>query len=143
MLVDHVPRLVRTLTEDSPWVAGDPARGRKMLEDRVHSLMLVPLVVRGCALGLVCFYRWGSARGPFEDDDLELAVDLVGRAAVALDNGRRYIRERNTVLALQQGMLPQRFAAPAPWTGPTTWSIPEPAATGPTSFPFPEPAWHS
>lgn len=83
-----------------------------MLEDRVHSLMLVPLVVRGCALGLVCFYRWGSARGPFEDDDLELAVDLVGRAAVALDNGRRYIRERNTVLALQQGMLPQRFAAP-------------------------------
>lgn len=112
VLVDHVPRLVRTLTEDSPWVAGDPARGRKMLEDRVHSLMLIPLVVRGCALGLVCFYRWGSARGPFEDDDLELAVDLVGRAAVALDNGRRYIRERNTVLALQQGMLPQRFAAP-------------------------------
>ncbi|WNO69386.1 SpoIIE family protein phosphatase [Streptomyces sp. AM2-3-1] len=111
VLADHVPRLVRDITEDSAWVGGDPVRGRKMLEDGVHSLMLVPLVVRGCALGLVCFYRWGTARGPFEDDDLALAVDLAGRAAVALDNGRRYVRERNTVLALQQGMLPQRLPA--------------------------------
>ncbi|WP_328891744.1 hypothetical protein [Streptomyces sp. NBC_00316] len=38
-------------------------------------------------------------------------MDLAGRAAVALDHGRRYVRERNTVLALQQGMLPQRFPA--------------------------------
>ncbi|MDX3853105.1 SpoIIE family protein phosphatase [Streptomyces sp. AK02-01A] len=112
VLADLTPRLVRDITEDSPWVGGDPVRGRKMLENHVHSLMLVPLVVRGRALGLVCFYRWATADGPFDEDDLALAVDLTSRAAVALDNGRRYIRERNAVLALQQGMLPQRFPTP-------------------------------
>lgn len=86
-------------------------RGRRMLEERIHSLMMVPLVAHESVLGLVAFYR-RSARGPFEDEDLTLAQDLAGRTAVALDNGRRFVRERNAVLSLQRGMLPQDPPAP-------------------------------
>ncbi|MET7518672.1 SpoIIE family protein phosphatase [Streptomyces sp. NPDC005480] len=113
VLADHKPRLIRTVADDSAWVRGEPVRGRRMLEEGVHSLMLVPLAVRDCVLGLVSFHRWDTARGPFEDDDLALAADLAGRAAVALDNARCYASERNAVLTLQQGMLPQRHLVPS------------------------------
>ncbi|WP_225823686.1 SpoIIE family protein phosphatase [Streptomyces naphthomycinicus] len=110
VLTDHRPRLVPVVDEDSAWVRGDAVRGRRMLEERVHSLMVVPLLVRDGALGLVSLYRW-TDRGAFEDDDLDLAQDIAARAAVALDNARRYARERNAVLSLQRGLLPQVLPA--------------------------------
>ncbi|MFJ5030023.1 SpoIIE family protein phosphatase [Streptomyces sp. NPDC088560] len=108
VLIDHTPRLVPALGEDSPWVQGDPVRARRMREEGVHSLMVVPLLVRECALGLVSFHRW-TADGAFQEDDLTLAQDLAARAAVALDNARRYLRERNAVLTLQRGLLPREL----------------------------------
>ncbi|MFF0791579.1 SpoIIE family protein phosphatase [Streptomyces spiralis] len=110
VLADHEPRLVPVVGEDSAWLRSDPVRGRRMREEGVHSLLAVPLLVRDRALGLVTFYRW-TARGAFEDDDLTLAQDLAARAAVALDNARRYVRERNTVLSLQRGLLPRNLPA--------------------------------
>lgn len=79
----------------------------------MHSLMVVPLLVRDCVLGLVTFHRWDPGLGPFGDGDLSLAVDLAGRGAMALDNAHRYVRERNAVLTLQRGMLPQRLPTPS------------------------------
>ncbi|MEU1534633.1 SpoIIE family protein phosphatase [Streptomyces fagopyri] len=111
VLADRTARLVRTVGEDSVWVRDDMVRGRRMIEDRTHSLMMVPLLVRENVLGLVAFYRWG-ARDSFDDEDLSLAQDLAGRTAVALDNARRFVRERNAVLSLQRGMLPQDLPAP-------------------------------
>ncbi|AVH61604.1 PAS domain S-box protein [Streptomyces dengpaensis] len=111
-LTDHRPRLVAGLDADSAWVRSDPIRGRRMLQEGVHSLMVVPLVVRDHALGLVTFYRW-KPRGAFDDDDLTLAQDLAGRTAVALDNARRYVREHNAVLTLQRGMLPHTLPSPS------------------------------
>ncbi|MGW6359673.1 SpoIIE family protein phosphatase [Streptomyces sp. NPDC055092] len=111
VLADHRPRLVREVGADSTWVRSDVVRGRRMREEEVHSLMAVPLLVRDCVLGLVTFYRW-TARGAFQDDDLTLAQDLVARAAVALDNARRYVRERNSVLTLQRGLVPEHLEAP-------------------------------
>ncbi|MFD8076359.1 SpoIIE family protein phosphatase [Streptomyces sp. NPDC059718] len=113
VLADHEPRLVPRLSQDSAWIGDDPVRGGRMLEERVHSLMVVPLLVRDCVLGLVTYHRWDPDLGPFDDDDLALAVDLAGRGAMALDNAHRYVRERNAVLALQRGMLPQRLPAPS------------------------------
>ncbi|MGW7791025.1 PP2C family protein-serine/threonine phosphatase, partial [Streptomyces tricolor] len=110
VLVDHRPRLVPVVEEDSAWVRADTVRGRRMREERVHSLMVVPLLVRERALGLVALYRW-TDRGAFQRDDLTLAEDLAARAAVALDNAHRYARERNAVLSLQRGLLPQRLPA--------------------------------
>ncbi|MFF2999405.1 SpoIIE family protein phosphatase [Streptomyces sp. NPDC057950] len=111
VLADRKACLVRTIDEDSAWVRDDMVRGRRILEERIHSLMMVPLVARESVLGLVAFYRW-STRGAFDDEDLTSAQDLVGRTAVALDNARRFVRERNAVLSLQRGMLPQDPPAP-------------------------------
>ncbi|MGW1273457.1 ATP-binding SpoIIE family protein phosphatase, partial [Streptomyces sp. NPDC002491] len=40
---------------------------------------------------------------------LALAEDLVSRAAVCVDNARRYTRERDAALALQRNLLPRRL----------------------------------
>ncbi|MFE0090009.1 SpoIIE family protein phosphatase [Streptomyces sp. NPDC058991] len=104
-LTDLQPRLVDAVGADSAWVLRDPARGARILEDRIHSLMVVPLVAQDRVLGIATFYRWG-AQGPFRDEDLTLATELAGRTAVCLDNTRRYLRERNTLMALQRSLLP-------------------------------------
>ncbi|MEU6371839.1 SpoIIE family protein phosphatase [Streptomyces sp. NPDC046909] len=88
------------------WLAQDPARGERVLAAGVHSLITVPLRARGATLGIVSFYRSDKA-APFEDDDLALAQELAGRAAICIDNARRYTREHNTALALQRSLLPR------------------------------------
>ncbi|NUS12329.1 MAG: SpoIIE family protein phosphatase [Streptomyces sp.] len=88
------------------WFAQDPARGERVLGAGVHSLITVPLRARGATLGVVGFYR-ADKTAPFEDDDLALAQELAGRAAICIDNARRYTREHNTALALQRSLLPR------------------------------------
>ncbi|WP_460060941.1 SpoIIE family protein phosphatase [Streptomyces sp. YKOK-I1] len=88
------------------WIANDPARGGRVLAAGVHSLITVPLRARGVTLGVVSFYRCQQP-DPFEEDDLSLAQELVGRAAICIDNARRYTREHNTALALQRSLLPR------------------------------------
>ena len=64
--------------------------------------MLVPLVARGESLGVLAI---GSREpGRYSEDDLALAVELAGRAAVAVDNARlfREVSFRTTVLEAQQ-----------------------------------------
>jgi serine phosphatase RsbU (regulator of sigma subunit) len=65
----------------------------------------VPIRARGAVLGVAGFHRT-EGRAAFEDDDVGLAEELVARAAVCLDNARRYTRERTLALALQQSLLP-------------------------------------
>jgi PAS domain S-box-containing protein len=71
----------------------------------LHTAMVVPVRARGATLGITCFFRRGREE-PFDDDDLRLAVELVDRAAVSIDNARRYTRERNAALMLQRSLLP-------------------------------------
>ncbi|MFE0376514.1 SpoIIE family protein phosphatase [Streptomyces inhibens] len=107
-LRDLRPLLVSPLGPDSEWIRADPVRGRRMLEEKVHSLMLIPLVVRDVPLGLAAFYRWGEL-GPFQEDDLTLATELGRRTSVCLDNARQYVRERNALLSLQRSLLPREL----------------------------------
>ncbi|MFG2786495.1 SpoIIE family protein phosphatase [Streptomyces sp. NPDC048419] len=94
------------LAEAGGWFAQDPKRLERVLAAGVHSLITVPLRARGTTLGVVSLYR--SVRpASFEDDDLSLAQELVGRAAICIDNARRYTREHNTALALQRSLLPK------------------------------------
>ncbi|WP_371583269.1 SpoIIE family protein phosphatase [Streptomyces sp. NBC_01314] len=72
----------------------------------IHSMLLVPLWARGNPLGLAQFCRRRSA-DPFDDDDLLLAQEIVSRAAVNIDNARRYTQERSIALTLQRSLLPQ------------------------------------
>ncbi|WP_257234468.1 SpoIIE family protein phosphatase [Streptomyces sp. JV178] len=94
------------LAEAGGWLAQDPARLERALAAGIHSLITVPLRARGTTLGVVSFYR-SRQPAPFEDDDLSLAQELAGRAAICVDNARRYTREHNTALALQRSLLPR------------------------------------
>ncbi|MEU6253574.1 SpoIIE family protein phosphatase [Streptomyces sp. NPDC047043] len=94
------------LAEAGGWIAQDPERMERVLAAGVHSLITVPLRARGTTLGVVSFYR-SERPAAFEDDDLSLAQELVGRAAICIDNARRYTREHNTALALQRSLLPK------------------------------------
>ncbi|MFJ8050650.1 SpoIIE family protein phosphatase [Streptomyces luteogriseus] len=84
------------------WLAQDPEYTEHLLA-HVHSLIAVPLVARGVVLGVAGFYRAG---GSFGDDDRSLAQELASRAALSIDNARRYTHERTMVLALQRRLLP-------------------------------------
>ncbi|MFD7232817.1 SpoIIE family protein phosphatase [Streptomyces sp. NPDC059881] len=83
----------------------DAARSQKVREHDIHSLIVVPIHARGAVLGVAMFVRTQD-RTPFEEDDLLLAEELVSWAALALDNARRYARERSTALTLQRNLLP-------------------------------------
>ncbi|MEV5243114.1 SpoIIE family protein phosphatase [Streptomyces cinnamoneus] len=71
----------------------------------VHSVMMVPLAARGLVLGLVTLWR-ARCPEPFEEDDLTLAGEFAARAAVCIDNARRYTREHQAALNLQCRLLP-------------------------------------
>jgi PAS domain S-box-containing protein len=89
------------------WAMADPARVASIVGHQIHSLMLVPVRARGATLGIATFVRHRHPE-PFADDDLVLAEEIVARAAVCIDNARRYTREHATALALQHSLLPQR-----------------------------------
>jgi serine phosphatase RsbU (regulator of sigma subunit)/anti-sigma regulatory factor (Ser/Thr protein kinase) len=92
------------------WAARDPVRTQKMVQHGFHSVMVVPLRARGATLGIAIFVRHQRLER-FENDDLVLAEEIVARAAVCIDNARRYTREHATALALQRSLLQRRQPA--------------------------------
>ncbi|MFZ4264092.1 SpoIIE family protein phosphatase [Streptomyces arboris] len=104
-VADLRPRLV-PLTADTPWLAPDPAGGHGLAGTGVHSLIVVPLTLRGAVLGLVSLYRCGAAE-PFDEEDVSLAGTAATRAALAIDNARRYEREHVIASTVQRRLLPQ------------------------------------
>jgi PAS domain S-box-containing protein len=91
------------------WAVGAPGgRESTFLELGLQSVMIVPIRARGVTLGLTTFFR-RRRENPFDQDDLNLAEDLVSRAAVCVDNARRYTRERDAALVLQRSLLPRRL----------------------------------
>ncbi|WP_459647812.1 SpoIIE family protein phosphatase [Kitasatospora sp. Ki12] len=91
------------------WMAVDSRRAAIIRDQGYHSMMAVPLRARGVTLGVAVFYRRSRAdrMERFGQDDLLLADELAARAAVAIDNARRYTRERETALSLQHSLLPR------------------------------------
>ncbi|MFJ3623383.1 SpoIIE family protein phosphatase [Streptomyces iakyrus] len=93
------------LTAPGGWMsAQDPVRARRVLDLGFHSLITVPLQARGVVLGMASF--WRSAGAPFGREDLAFAEELAARAAVAVDNARRYTREHTLAESLQRSLLP-------------------------------------
>ncbi|MGI5197135.1 SpoIIE family protein phosphatase [Streptomyces sp. CA-288835] len=90
------------------WIGQSEARSASVRGHGFHSLMAVPLRARGITLGVAVFAR-GRCSERFEEDDLVLAEELAGRAAVGVDNARRYTRERSNALTLQRSLLPRDF----------------------------------
>ncbi|WP_432177273.1 SpoIIE family protein phosphatase [Streptomyces sp. NBC_00063] len=96
--------LLPTLEGTADWLTHDLHRAGKMTEAGVHSVMVVPLCARDVTLGVAHFYRWRRP-DPFEADDLAAAGEVVARAAVCVDNARRFTHERHAALTLQQSLL--------------------------------------
>ncbi|MFG3203677.1 SpoIIE family protein phosphatase [Streptomyces sp. NPDC048192] len=99
------PILDPVLDPTTWWLADDPQRMAKIVGLGVHSHLVVPLRARGATMGVVTLLRWENP-GPFDEDDLLLVEELVARAAVCVDNARRFVREHNAALALQTSLLP-------------------------------------
>lgn len=93
------------------WLAGDTLRGGLVREHGVHAVMTVPLVARGIVLGVAVLVRHRHQQ-PFGADDLVLAEELAARAAVAVDNARRFTQARGAAVALQRSLLPRRLPTP-------------------------------
>ncbi|MFE9015959.1 ATP-binding SpoIIE family protein phosphatase [Streptomyces cyaneofuscatus] len=104
-VADLRPRLV-PLTADTPWLDPDPESIHALAETGAHSLVVVPLILRGAVLGLVSLYRCGATE-PFDEDDVSLAATAATRAALAIDNARRYEREHVIASTVQRRLLPQ------------------------------------
>ncbi|MFB0614385.1 SpoIIE family protein phosphatase [Streptomyces sp. AGS-58] len=97
--------LVPDLDAARDWRAQDPEGARRALHHGIHSLITVPLRARGVVLGMVSFWR-GADAPRFDEEDVAVAEELVARAAVAIDNARRYSREHAMAMTLQRNLLP-------------------------------------
>lgn len=97
--------VVPDLTASQQWRLPDPEQAARILECGFHSLLSVPLHTRGVILGVANFWR-AQNEAPFDAEDLSFAEELVARAAVSVDNARRYTREHEMAVTLQRSLLP-------------------------------------
>ncbi|GGV63833.1 histidine kinase [Streptomyces griseoloalbus] len=100
------PVLEPRLGEAPGWQAQDLERSGQIVEYGIHSLITVPLRAGALVLGVVSFWRSRKPE-PFDTDELALAEELVARAAVSIDNARRYTREHSMAVTLQRSLLPR------------------------------------
>ncbi|MEU4727660.1 SpoIIE family protein phosphatase [Streptomyces sp. NPDC023588] len=94
------------LASAAGWTAQDPEQAQRLLAHGLHSVIAVPLLARGVLLGIASFYR-SQDPTPYGDDDCRLAQELATRAALCIDNARRYTREHTLALTLQRSLLPR------------------------------------
>ncbi len=76
------------------------------------SLLLLPLIAQGTTLGFFVCVRKPGYRA-FDAYDQEIGMEFASRAAMFIDNARRYNREHATALTLQRSMLPTGLSAPS------------------------------
>ncbi len=98
----------RDLRTAASWRSRDPEQAQRLLDYGMHSLITAPLSTQGVVLGEVSFWRAGDSP-PFHAEEVADAEELAVRAAVAIDNARRYGHERSTALTLQRSLLPARL----------------------------------
>ncbi|MFE0381937.1 SpoIIE family protein phosphatase [Streptomyces inhibens] len=98
--------LVSDLRAADDWRAQDTERFQLVLNYGCQSLITVPLQARGVLMGVANFWR-SRENTPFEEGDLTLAEEMAARAAVCIDNARRFTREHAVAVTLQHSLLPR------------------------------------
>ena len=88
--------------------ARDEEHLRLIRELGLKSAMVVPLSARGRVRAALTFVSAESDRR-FDRKDLELAEDLAGRAALAVDNSILFRREHEAAVTLQHELLPEKL----------------------------------
>ena len=102
----------------------------------LRSVIVIPLVAHGRTVGALTMAVGPSGR-TYDRSDLDFAEQIAERAAMAMDNARRFQIEQEIASTLQQALVPdvQSAGSVTPPLGtcrPATW-----AATGSTSCPSP------
>ncbi|OIV38148.1 hypothetical protein BIV57_07410 [Mangrovactinospora gilvigrisea] len=102
-----LPVVMNDYLDDDRLEGSAPSRARAdaYRANGIHSGMIVPLAARGRDLGTVTLVRVGDSP-PFDEEDTATAQALTRRAAIALDNARRFTREHGIALELQRALLP-------------------------------------
>jgi PAS domain S-box-containing protein len=108
-VVSRQAELVREITPERVDAAATSPEHKELLESlALRSVMIVPLVARDRALGVIVLGATADSR-VFDDEDLAFARELADRAAIAVDNARLY-RERDYVAStLQQALRPDNL----------------------------------
>jgi PAS domain S-box-containing protein len=105
------PELHREVTDEQLRQAADDEEHFALLRAfNPRSIICVPLVARGRALGVISLYRTESGER-FGEDDLNLAIELARRAAVAADNARLYSERTRVAETLQRSLVPASIPA--------------------------------
>ena len=73
-------------------------------EPPLHSSVVVPIESRGRVLGVLVLATEGDRQ--LDDDDLDLAVEIAHRAALAVGNARAFQQEHEIAESLQRALLP-------------------------------------
>ncbi|MFF2167464.1 SpoIIE family protein phosphatase [Streptomyces sp. NPDC058175] len=85
---------------------GDPRTAALFVPEHGHTLIGAPMWARGLVLGGVSVWRTERPE-PFDQHDMDLLAEIVSRAALSVDNARRYTREHRAAITLQQQLLPR------------------------------------
>ncbi|MFI1165056.1 sodium/proline symporter PutP [Streptomyces sp. NPDC020801] len=117
----------RVLDSTSAWLTEDESLGASIRKFDFRSLMVIPVRARGVTLGVATFAR--SLRPGFAEDDVRLAEELVSRAAVCVDNARRFTRERTAARSMQRYLLPQELSGGSALEV-ASWYLPADAPSG-------------
>lgn len=107
-LTTRRPILMADLAHAGDMATYTPRDSARLVAAGLHSLLVVPMVARGETLGVASFAR-AETQEPYTEEDLQLANDIVARAATSVDSARMYTREHVTALTLQQSLLPVKI----------------------------------
>jgi serine phosphatase RsbU (regulator of sigma subunit)/anti-sigma regulatory factor (Ser/Thr protein kinase) len=94
---DDLPQAVRR-------AAGDRGQPERAGDFPLRSSVVVPIEVHGTVLGALVLSTEGDRE--LDDDDLDLAVEVAHRAALALENARAFQQEHQIAESLQRALLP-------------------------------------
>lgn len=94
--------------------ARDSEHLRLARELRLHSALMVPLVVRGRVLGVLTLV-WAESGRAYDEGDVAFAEDVARRAAIAIDNAQLHSETLQAAIRLQHAVLPESLPRVAGW----------------------------
>lgn len=101
------PQLYAEMSDDMLQRSATDANQLRLLRAlELKSAMVIPLIARGRALGVLYLATAESGRR-YGEEDLALAEALGRRAALSVENARLYQRERRIAETLQRAFLPR------------------------------------
>ncbi|MFB6557317.1 MULTISPECIES: SpoIIE family protein phosphatase [unclassified Streptomyces] len=105
-LMEGLPVLVPNVAVLQAELGVNPTALPLFVPSGAHSSVAMPLYARGLILGCVTVWR-SQLPSAFGEEDAALLKDVVSRAALGVDNARRYTKEHRSVVTLQRSLLPR------------------------------------